>query len=157
MLLTENHLELLSLKEGCTGSSESTLVKMHIVGNHKLLLKLHVIIVSNRNFPSRVPAPLKYLAGLFYFPIFRAFKLVILVFPSSNFLTDRSKAVHVLLYLCSSLTYYLVCVLQPCGHLLGKDLGRSPRSGRSSFCWTHFFGRECFPPCTFYSFRLIFL
>ena len=27
-LLTEQHLEFLSLKEGCTGSSESTLVKM---------------------------------------------------------------------------------------------------------------------------------
>ena len=33
-LLTEHHLEFLSLKEGCTGSSESTLVKMPIVGNH---------------------------------------------------------------------------------------------------------------------------
>ena len=28
MLLTEHHLELLSLKEGCTGSSEPTLIKM---------------------------------------------------------------------------------------------------------------------------------
>ena len=27
-LLTEQHLEFLSLKKGCTGSSESTLVKM---------------------------------------------------------------------------------------------------------------------------------
>ena len=27
-LLTERHLEFLTLKEGCTGSSESTLVKM---------------------------------------------------------------------------------------------------------------------------------
>ena len=27
-LLTERHLEFLSLKEGCRGSSESTLVKM---------------------------------------------------------------------------------------------------------------------------------
>ena len=27
-LLTKRHLEFLSLKEGCTGSSESTLVKM---------------------------------------------------------------------------------------------------------------------------------
>ena len=33
---------------------------------------------------------------------------MILVFPSSNFLTDRSKAV--LLYFCSSLTYCLVCL-----------------------------------------------
>ena len=28
MLLTEHHLEFLSLKEGCGGSPESTLVKM---------------------------------------------------------------------------------------------------------------------------------
>ena len=33
-LLTEHHLECLSLKGGCRGSSESTLVKYHIVGNH---------------------------------------------------------------------------------------------------------------------------
>ena len=32
-LLTEHQFEFLSLKCGCTGSSESTLVKMHIVGN----------------------------------------------------------------------------------------------------------------------------
>ena len=33
-LLTEYHLEFQSLKGGCTGLSESTLVKYHIVGNH---------------------------------------------------------------------------------------------------------------------------
>ena len=38
-LLTKHHLELLSLKGGCTGSSESTLVKCHIVGNHMSPLK----------------------------------------------------------------------------------------------------------------------
>ena len=32
--LTEHHLEFLSLNRGCTGSSESTLVKCHIVGNY---------------------------------------------------------------------------------------------------------------------------
>ena len=32
-LLTEHHLEFLSLKGGCRGSSESTHVKCHIVGN----------------------------------------------------------------------------------------------------------------------------
>ena len=36
-LLTEHHLEFLSLKGGCTGLSESTLVKCHIVGNHMFL------------------------------------------------------------------------------------------------------------------------
>ena len=37
-LLTEYHLEFQSLKGGCTGLSESTLVKYHIVGNHMSLL-----------------------------------------------------------------------------------------------------------------------
>ena len=32
-LLTEHHLEFLSFKGGCTGSSESTLVKIQIVRN----------------------------------------------------------------------------------------------------------------------------
>ena len=45
-LLTEHHLEFLSLKGGCTGSSESTLVKSHIVGNHmsRLNYSLEVIL-----------------------------------------------------------------------------------------------------------------
>ena len=38
-LLTEQHLKLLSLKRGNIGSSESTLVKCHIVGNHMSRLK----------------------------------------------------------------------------------------------------------------------
>ena len=33
-LLTEHYLEFISLKGGCTGLSESTLIKCHIVGNH---------------------------------------------------------------------------------------------------------------------------
>ena len=39
-LLTEHHLKFLSLKGGCTGLSESTLVKMphDIVGNHMSML-----------------------------------------------------------------------------------------------------------------------
>ena len=32
-LLTEHHLEFLSFKGGCRGSSESTIVKCQIVGN----------------------------------------------------------------------------------------------------------------------------
>ena len=42
-LLTEQHLEFLSLRGGCTGSSESTLVKMphcrksHVVAHISLL------------------------------------------------------------------------------------------------------------------------
>ena len=38
-LLTEHNLKFLSLKGGCTGSSESIHVKMHIVGNHMSRLK----------------------------------------------------------------------------------------------------------------------
>ena len=37
-LLPEHHLEFLSLKGGCRDSSESTLVKMSIVGNLMPLL-----------------------------------------------------------------------------------------------------------------------
>ena len=37
-LLTEHHLEFLSLKGGCTGWFVSTLVKCHIVGNHYFLV-----------------------------------------------------------------------------------------------------------------------
>ena len=33
-LLTIHHLKFLSLKRGCTDSSESTLVKCHVFGNH---------------------------------------------------------------------------------------------------------------------------
>ena len=42
-LLTEYHLEFLSLKGGCTGSSESTLVKCHIVGNHMLWAQMVIL------------------------------------------------------------------------------------------------------------------
>ena len=38
-LLTEHHLEILSLKEGFTGSSESTLVKMPWVGRSRGLIR----------------------------------------------------------------------------------------------------------------------
>ena len=37
-LLTEHHLEFLSLKGGCTGSSQSTLVKMPHVAAHFYVL-----------------------------------------------------------------------------------------------------------------------
>ena len=38
-LLTEHNLEFLSLKGGCTGSAESSLVKCRIVGNLKHRLR----------------------------------------------------------------------------------------------------------------------
>ena len=72
MLLTEHHLEFLSLKEGCTGSSESTLVKMTHCWKSHVVAQIKILMVSNRNFHSRVPAPLAKLAGLFYLLILRA-------------------------------------------------------------------------------------
>ena len=61
MILTEHHFEFPSLKGDCTGASESTLVKIphSLFGNHMSLLKLQILMVSNRNFRSRVPAPVK--------------------------------------------------------------------------------------------------
>ena len=44
-LVTEHDLEFLSLKGGCTGSSESTLVKKHIVGNH--VSRLNYLLCTN--------------------------------------------------------------------------------------------------------------
>ena len=41
-LLTEHHLEFLSLKGGCTGSSESTLVKMSNCLKSHVLAQLFV-------------------------------------------------------------------------------------------------------------------
>ena len=40
-LLTEHHLEFLSLKGGCTGLSESTLVKMPHCGKSHAVAHLH--------------------------------------------------------------------------------------------------------------------
>ena len=41
-LLTEHHLECLSLKGGCRGSSESTHVKCHNVENHTHWLNFNI-------------------------------------------------------------------------------------------------------------------
>ena len=46
-LLTEHHLEFLSLKWGCTASSESTLVKMPHGRNHMSRLKCNQASVRN--------------------------------------------------------------------------------------------------------------
>ena len=45
ILLTEHNLEFLSLKRGCRGPSESTLVKSLIVGNLMHWLKFIIIII----------------------------------------------------------------------------------------------------------------
>ena len=46
-LLTERHLEFLSLKEGCTGSSESTLVKMSNCWKSHALAQI-ILITTNK-------------------------------------------------------------------------------------------------------------
>ena len=43
-LLSEHHLEFLSLKEGCTGSSESTLVKMPHCWKSPVMAQLYYFI-----------------------------------------------------------------------------------------------------------------
>ena len=43
-LLTEHHLEFRSITGGFTGSSESTIFKCHIVGNHMSRLKYKTVI-----------------------------------------------------------------------------------------------------------------
>ena len=45
-LLTEHYLEFLSLKGGCTDSSESTLVKYHIVRNYMSRLNYYLTEVQ---------------------------------------------------------------------------------------------------------------
>ena len=65
LLLTEHHLEFLSLKGGCTGSSESTLVKMKHGWKSHVAAQIKILMVSNRIFRSRVPAPLNSLQDYF--------------------------------------------------------------------------------------------
>ena len=58
-LLTEQHLEFLSLKGGCTGSSESTLVKMphrwklHVAAHMSLVSRLETTCI----FIAKQPTP----------------------------------------------------------------------------------------------------
>ena len=54
-LLTEQHLKFLSLKGGCTGSSESTLVKMQHCWKSHVAAQMHFFAsaaVSDRNVKS---------------------------------------------------------------------------------------------------------
>ena len=51
-LLTEHHLGFLSLKGGCTGSSESIHVKCHIVGN--LMCRGSIMYFCDQIFASNV-------------------------------------------------------------------------------------------------------
>ena len=60
-LLTEHHLEYLSLTGGCTGSSESTLVISQIVGNlmSRLILNLTLRICDKYQSFMKWPKLLK--------------------------------------------------------------------------------------------------
>ena len=82
-LRTEHHLEFLSLKGGCTGSSESTLVKMPHCWKSHVTAQLFVYWHWLCSFVD-----------------------------------------HFVIYV-SCLSRFLVCSLQPCGHLLGKWLTSS--------------------------------
>ena len=55
-LLTERHLVFLSLKGGCTGSSESTLVKMSNCWKSHALAQIKVFILLYSNESARVSA-----------------------------------------------------------------------------------------------------
>ena len=72
MLLTEQHLDILSLQGGCTGSSDSIRVKYQIVGNHMSRLicallgtlrgivptlgqQISVVAATNKSFPHCQP------------------------------------------------------------------------------------------------------
>ena len=46
-LLTEHHLEFLSLKGGCRGSSESTLVKMSNCWKSHALAQIFIVYMIN--------------------------------------------------------------------------------------------------------------
>ena len=51
-LLTEQHLEFLSLKGGCTGKSESTLVKTPHCWKSRVALKCHIVHTKRPFFSS---------------------------------------------------------------------------------------------------------
>ena len=56
-LLTEHHLELLSLKGGCSGSSESTLVKMpHCWKSHATAHFSNIVSEYDPEMPESQPA-----------------------------------------------------------------------------------------------------
>ena len=49
-LLTEHHFEFLSLKGGCRGSSESTLVKMSICWKSHAAVHIVRLFINHKNF-----------------------------------------------------------------------------------------------------------
>ena len=74
MILSEHRFEFPSLKGDCTGSSEFTLVKMphSLFGKHMSLLKLQILMVSNRN-PFKGPSAFKIACRIILFPYTKSF------------------------------------------------------------------------------------
>ena len=56
-LLTEHHLEFLSLKEGCTGSSESKVVKMPNCWKSHIITRLNHYFSACRTRVKSEPSP----------------------------------------------------------------------------------------------------
>ena len=61
-LLTEHHLEFLSLKGDCTTSSEFTMSKCHIVGNH--MLRINYLRLTQMHHPLNTYMRLHLVRGL---------------------------------------------------------------------------------------------
>ena len=57
-LLTEHHLEFLSLKGGCTGSSESTLVKMPHCWKSHVMAHIYLKSICYLQIRKKIIAPL---------------------------------------------------------------------------------------------------
>ena len=53
-LLTEHHLEFLSLTGGCRGSSESTLVKMSSCWKSHAMAQSYLVITANVTFSCHI-------------------------------------------------------------------------------------------------------
>ena len=68
MLLTEHHLEFLSIKGGCTGSSESTLIKMTHCWKSHVAAPIKILKVSNKELPFKSPSALKIACSIILFP-----------------------------------------------------------------------------------------
>ena len=63
-LLTEHHLEFLSLKGGCRGSSESTLVKMSNSWKSHALAHIIILTISDRQYKDhQYPITISYCNG----------------------------------------------------------------------------------------------
>ena len=74
-LLTEHHLEFLSLKEGCRGSSESTLVKMsncwksHAAAHLMLFIRIRFVVFGNDVFSKHLFPMVSYTQNKHKIPI----------------------------------------------------------------------------------------